>query len=129
MLLAGVSLLMTGPVNANGPLSEYLWQKRPIVVFADSEFDPNYIEQIELLEAGIDELDARDVVILADTDPAMKSELRTELRPRGFVIVLIGKDGGVKLRKASPWDVREISRVIDKMPMRQQEMRAQGVVR
>lgn len=129
MLLAGVSLLMTGPVNANGPLSEYLWQKRPIVVFADSEFDPNYIEQIELLEAGIDELDARDVVILADTDPAMKSELRAELRPRGFVIVLIGKDGGVKLRKASPWDVREISRVIDKMPMRQQEMRAQGTVR
>jgi hypothetical protein len=36
---------------------------------------------------------------------------------------LIGKDGGVKLRKASPWDVRELTRVVDKMPMRQREVR------
>ena len=129
MLLAGLSLLATGPVNANGPLEEYLWQKRPVIVFADSEFDPSFVEQIELLEAGLEELEARDVVILKDTDPTLTSELRKELRPRGFAIVLIGKDGGVKLRKASPWDVREISRVIDKMPIRQQEMRAQGAVR
>jgi len=37
--------------------------------------------------------------------------------------VLIGKDGGVKLRKPFPWSVRELSRSIDKMPMRQQELR------
>jgi hypothetical protein len=49
--------------------------------------------------------------------------LRTKLRPRGFMVVLIGKDGGVKLRKPFPWDVREFSRSIDKMPMRQQELR------
>jgi len=49
--------------------------------------------------------------------------LRTKLRPRGFMLVLIGKDGGVKLRKPLPWDVRELSRTIDTMPMRQREMR------
>jgi hypothetical protein len=37
--------------------------------------------------------------------------------------VLVGKDGGNKLRKPFPWDVREISRSIDKMPMRQREIR------
>jgi len=36
---------------------------------------------------------------------------------------LIGKDGKVKLRKPRPWTVRELSRVIDKMPMRQQELK------
>ena len=43
-------------------------------------------------------------------------------------MVLIGKDGGVKLRKPSPWSTREISRSIDKMPMRQREIREQNRV-
>jgi len=42
------------------------------------------------------------------------------------MLVLIGKDGGVKLRKPFPWNVREISRVIDKMPMRRQEINDGG---
>ena len=48
--------------------------------------------------------------------------LRKKLRPHGFAFVLIGKDGQVKLRKPSPWNIREIARVIDKMPIRQQEI-------
>jgi hypothetical protein len=40
--------------------------------------------------------------------------------------VIMGKDGEVELRKPRPWDVREISRTIDKMPLRQQEIRAGG---
>ena len=39
------------------------------------------------------------------------------------MLTVIGKDGGVKLRKPFPWDVRELSRSIDKMPLRQQEIR------
>jgi hypothetical protein len=38
------------------------------------------------------------------------------------MFVLIGKDGQIKQRKPRPWNVREISRTIDKMPMRQQEI-------
>lgn len=106
------------PVN----LTDYLWLKRPVVVFANSDQDPNFQLQMQYLEAEAAELEERDVVILTDTDPEQTSPLRIELRPRGFTLVLIGKDGGVKLRKPRPWTVREISRVIDKMPMRQQEM-------
>ena len=69
-----------------------------------------------------EELLIRDVLVLTDTDPAAKSPLRQELRPRGFMLVLIGKDGKKYLRKPFPWDVREITRSIDKLPMRQQEM-------
>lgn len=104
-------------------LNDFLWEKRPIVVFADTERDPAFIRQIELLEQRSDALAARDVVILTDTDPDALSPLRKTLRPRGFMLVLIGKDGGVKLRKPFPWSVRELSRAIDKMPMRQQEIR------
>ena len=105
-------------------LADFVWKKRPIVVFADSEEDPRFKEQLSLLTSRRDALEARDVVILTDTDPDNLSELREKLRPRGFMMVLIGKDGGVKLRKPFPWDVREISRVIDKMPLRREELRA-----
>ncbi|MEL7099520.1 MAG: DUF4174 domain-containing protein [Pseudomonadota bacterium] len=104
-------------------LDQFKWTHRPVVVFADSPFDPAFTEQMELLRARPEALAERDVVVLVDTDPSEASALRQALRPRGFMMVLIGKDGGVKLRKPSPWDVREISRSIDKMPMRQQEIR------
>jgi hypothetical protein len=42
------------------------------------------------------------------------------------MMVLIGKDGEVELRKPFPWTVREVSRSIDKMPIRQREMGERG---
>jgi Domain of unknown function (DUF4174) len=104
-------------------LSQFVWKKRPIIVFADSPEDPNFDLQMEYLENRATELADRDVVVLTDTDPAAQGELRIKLRPRGFMLVLIGKDGAVKLRKPFPWDVREITRSIDKMPSRQREIR------
>ena len=104
-------------------LSEFRWKKRPVLVFADSPEDPAFIEQMSLLHARMDELVLRDVIVLTDTDPAARSPLRLLMRPRGFMLVLVGKDGGNKLRKPFPWNVREISRSIDKMPMRQREIR------
>lgn len=104
-------------------LESLIWQNRVIVVFADSPNDPRYIQQMEFLTDRLDDLAERDVIVLTDTAKAEGSTLRTKLRPRGFMLAMIGKDGTVYLRKPLPWDVREISRVIDKMPMRQQEIR------
>lgn len=102
---------------------EFLWRARLIVVFADSALDPRFADQIAKLEDGADALLERDVVVITDTDPANASALREDLRPRGFMMVLIGKDGVIRLRKPFAWDVREISRSIDKIPLRQQEVR------
>lgn len=104
-------------------LDEFIWIKRPLVVFADSPADPRFIEQMEFITEGLADLAERDVVVMFDTDPSVNSGLRNKLHPRGFMLVLIGKDGIIKLRKPVPWDVREITRTIDKMPMRQQEIR------
>lgn len=113
-----------GPYEAvEANLNDFLWLKRPVVVFADTPADPRFKRQIELLTARPDALIDRDVVILIDSDPGNPSDIRIKLRPRGFMMVLVGKDGEVELRKPSPWDVREISRAIDKMPMRLQELK------
>ena len=106
-------------------LEQFLWIRRPIVIFADSPADPRFIEQMRFLAADVEELVLRDVVVLTDTDPKGKSALREELRPRGFMLALVDKDGQVKLRKPAPWTVREITRSIDKWPTRQQEIREQ----
>ena len=107
----------------NVDLDEFVWVKRPLIVFADSPNDPRYIQQMEFITDRLEDLDERDVIVLTDTSRDLGSALRDRLHPRGFMLVLIGKDGTIYLRKPLPWDVREISRVIDKMPMRQQEMR------
>ena len=112
-------------VSKDTDLSAYQWTHRPVVVFANSPEDVNYKRQIKMLERDIESLVDRDVIILTDTKPSTSTPLRDELRPRGFALLLIGKDGQVKLRKPFPWSVRELSRAVDKMPMRRQELNSE----
>ncbi len=106
-------------------LSDFLWEARPIIIFANTANDPRVETQLKYLLENEADLLERDIVIIVDTDPSLASELRLKLRPRDFQLVLIGKDGGVKLRKPRPWSMRELSRVIDKMPIRKQEIAAE----
>ncbi|MEN8710243.1 MAG: DUF4174 domain-containing protein [Paracoccaceae bacterium] len=136
IITALLSVLATGARASDAPegampiynatdiqIEDFIWIKRPVVVFADSENDPRFRDQLDLLTKDAASLEARDVVVIVDTAPADRSALRQKLRPRGFSFVLMGKDGTVKQRKASPWSARDISRSIDKMPMRREEIR------
>ncbi|MGB2407498.1 MAG: DUF4174 domain-containing protein [Paracoccaceae bacterium] len=112
------------PVTSETDLKTFAWQNRLIVVFANSKEDVRLQTQIEYLKTDPAALTEREIVVLTDSDPAMDSLLRQKFRPRGFTLLLIGKDGQVKLRKPFPWDLRALSRAIDKMPMRRQEIKA-----
>lgn len=107
---------------ADVDLSELMWVARPVVVFANSPLDPSFIEQMEELRGEMYRLVERDVIVVVDTDPAARTKLRDQLRPRGFMLVLIGEDGQIKLRKPQPRTVRELSRSINKSPLRQREL-------
>lgn len=108
--------------------ADFLWDARPIVVFADTPNDPAFREQMRVLEAGGAALIERDVVVITDSDPRAGSVWRQQLHPRGFSLVIIDKDGQVKQRRPLPWDVREISRAIDKLPLRRQEIGRAGLL-
>ena len=107
-------------------LEEFRWVARPVVVFADSPADPRFVRQMEAIRDREAALADRDVVVLTDTDPAARSDLRRELRPRGFMLAVIAKDGTLITRKPLPWDAEQVLRSIDKQPLRQQEVREQG---
>ncbi|MFN3844597.1 MAG: DUF4174 domain-containing protein [Paracoccaceae bacterium] len=102
--------------------ADQLYLQRPVVVFADSPADPNFIRQMELLARDLPALELRDVILVTDTDPTAKTEWRMTLRPRGFSLVLMDKDLKPVIRKPLPWEVREIVAAIDKFPLRRQEM-------
>ncbi|MFM7444301.1 MAG: DUF4174 domain-containing protein [Tabrizicola sp.] len=114
------------PAFAPVPASEVaeadlLFLRRPVVIFADSPNDPAFVRQMELLARYTDELAARDVILVTDTDPANPSALRKKLRPRGFSLVLMDKDWKPSIRKPLPWEGREIVNSIDKMPIARSE--------
>ncbi|WP_089903387.1 DUF4174 domain-containing protein [Loktanella fryxellensis] len=114
----------TVPLEAEGlDLDDFRYVARPVVVFADSPRDPLFIEQMALLADGPDRLAERDVVVIFDTDPDGAGDVRLDLRPRGFMLALVGKDGQIEARKIRPWDVRELTRSIDRTPSRIQEVR------
>jgi hypothetical protein len=109
-------------VESGITLDELMWVSRPIVVFADTDRDPRFREQLDMLLERPGPLIERDVVVIFDADPDAESPMREALRPRGFSLVIVQRDGHVALRKPNPWDVREITRAIDNLPMRIEEM-------
>jgi hypothetical protein len=100
-------------------LNQYRWHNRPLVIFAPSKTDPAYVEQMAMLEKHTAELTEREVIVLSDTTPNDNGALRKQLNPKGFEVVLVGKDGGMKLRETTPLSSEVLLSTIDKMPMRQ----------
>ncbi|MGB2203635.1 MAG: DUF4174 domain-containing protein, partial [Pseudooceanicola atlanticus] len=59
---------------------------------------------------------------LVDTDPDAGGALRNRLGAEGFEMLLVGKDGGVKMRAGEVIPPETLFATIDRMPMRQREM-------
>lgn len=103
-------------------LEQFLWQARIVAVLADTPNDPAFLRQLQYLQADADRMIERDVVVITDTEPRGGSALRQRLRPRGFMLAIIEKDGVVAQRRPAPRDGREIAAMIDRFPLRRQEM-------
>jgi len=101
---------------------EYIWNHRLIVVMADTPDNPQFDRQLDEIRDRADEFLIRDVVVIFDAAPADRSDLRQVLRPNGFMIAIIDKDGEVKARRPSVRSGRELMGVIDKFPLRRQEI-------
>lgn len=104
-----------------GDLDSYRWKNRLVLLFAPSADDPAYVEQSASLHAATYGLVERDIVVLRDTEPQGDGALRRKLSVEGFEVLLVGKDGGMKLRKQTPIDAEELFTFVDSMPMRRRE--------
>ncbi|MEY8096091.1 DUF4174 domain-containing protein [Falsihalocynthiibacter sp. S25ZX9] len=117
------------PIDAQDTTLEDLkWVSRPILLFAARPDDLQIERQLELLQEQWPALVARDVVVVVDTDPKGESDVRNAIRPHGFMMVLMDKDGTIAQRKPHPWSARELIRAIDKMPLRLEEEKERRIV-
>jgi len=137
IFLVSSAVLMPARAAA-AELGDYLWQRRPLLVFAPTESDPRLVETMRRIEASRCGFVDRDMVlgrIVTDSTSTLDghvvgAEQAQRLRSafgvgaNGFSVVLIGKDGGEKLRVNDVPDLPAIYAVIDGMPMRGSEMSA-----
>lgn len=109
---------------ADDPLTRLRWNSRVVVALAPTRDDPGLAAQRRLFAALGAQGRERDLVLVEATDDTPEG---AALRRRfgagaGFVAILIGKDGGEKLRSHAPLGRDALFPLIDAMPMRRQEM-------
>ena len=122
-LLGGVLMDRSNPPEAkDDPLGRYRWTSRVLVVLAADPASPALAEQkrqFDSLPGGGRERDLVLVQALARPSEAKALRARFALGDEAFQAVLVGKDGGAKLRATKPITARELMATIDAMPMRQ----------
>lgn len=123
---------MTGIVTLAGLRGH----SRPLLVFAPRPDDPQLEIQFRTLGEHASDAAERDMTIIAlpynnpsptaatmTSSEADATRRRFGISPADFAVILIGKDGGEKLRSTHPIRFEKLRDTIDAMPMRQEEMR------
>ncbi len=130
LILAIITFLFISLGNINmtigNTLNKYLWEKRIVLIFSKDKDISLYKEQKNQFSNLQDETNERDLVfieIFKDKNTKHES-LQDKFNPNSsnFKIILIGKDGGIKLNSSTVVTHEKIFSLIDSMPMRQMEM-------
>jgi hypothetical protein len=146
-ILLALALLAPMVGSAQQTLAGLVDRNRVLLIFAPTGADRRYGQQIAAFEHHEVDLRSRDVVVipvLIDGGPPQSSNTVRMLQPpliqadeqitirrrfhiqqSQFAVILLGKDGGEKLRSATPIALARLNRTIDAMPGRQDEMRKQ----
>ena len=129
-------------VNALGaqPLQHHTWKDRVVLLLAPDAQEGSFKEQYGLWTAQPGEVTARNLVLYQvfkkeGTGPDGKALQPEQLRQlidkygpvpaKGSKLVLIGKDGTVKMEQQAVLHMADLFARIDRMPMRRAEMRQQ----
>ena len=135
LLVCGAPAQTTGMTS----LQSLRDNSRALLVFAPQPNNPQLEIQLRTLREHEAEAHERDLVAIAlpynnpgpsaaqlSPDEAEAVRRRFHVAPADFVVILLGKDGGAKLRSSKPLTMEKLNETIDAMPMRQDEMRGKG---
>lgn len=120
-------------------LRAYVWENRPLLVFAPSDGHTALKQQRAIVAAQSGGFKDRDMVVIEIVADRVRSRFgrrpmvsahglrsRYDINKDAFSVVLVGKDGGQKLKRSKPVSALALFGLIDSMPMRQREMRGGG---
>jgi hypothetical protein len=117
-------ICMLGSLHAE-PLTQYLWKRRVVLSFSAAESTPERISLLKQIKQYQCEFDDRQMVhvdLIAGSSDHQLLSRQFSVPNKNFNLVLLGKDGGVKLLTSQP-SVENLLTLIDTMPMRQRELR------
>ena len=131
MVATNLFIALSLAAAAPSSISAMRWEKRVLLVAAPGGQDASLQQQRRIISRWRDAAAERDldVVEIAGDQVTGASESAATLRKRfqvptkGFSALLIGKDGGTKLRQTRPISAALLEETIDAMPMRRQERR------
>lgn len=140
ILITLFSILLTADLMSQD-ITKHRWQNRLILVISKDYDNEKLIGQLAELNTCSDGLKERRLLIyqILPNQYKLSANYGNEIpwRPGSslydqfgssestFEIILVGLDGGVKLRKTDPQSCEALWAVIDRMPMRQAEIRNQ----
>lgn len=139
LLIVLVASTALGPATAVADeLGVYRWDRRPLLLFAPTDSDPRLVETLSRIEASRCDFVARDMVVgmvvtqgnstldgrVITADESQRLMNQYAIGRNAFIALLIGKDGGEKLRVNEVPDLPAIYALIDGMPMGSRELSA-----
>ena len=126
-LVAGAVLLAATATASVDVLRDYLWTNRVIITFSANESTPErrlLIKQIALHPCEFRKRDLVHIDLISGSVDYQSLSQRFAMEGKDFKLVLIGKDGKIKLQ-ATAVALEDIFALIDTMPMRKKEMRGE----
>ena len=124
-LFIALAFLAAAQIMSAQSLDDLRWKNRVLIIYAPAGSDEKLARQRDLLWKQTSELRERDVTEITLRDKAERPEITRRFGLKEFTVLLLGKDGGEKLRSAEPVQPEALFRLIDSMPMRQEEARRQ----
>jgi len=107
LLLVCTFFLVVSAKSQDNYLHQYKWKNRVLLVFAENQQDEDYQAQLALFDSEQEGFEERRKKFAGN---------------KGFSLVLIGKDGSVKLKHSHLTTAIEVYSRIDNMPMRKKEI-------
>ncbi len=133
-----ILLMILAPKNTMPmDFDQFQWKKRLLFLFAPDASHPIFRNLNSEIKKQKAEVEDRDLVVFEVLEKGPSRMGRTQLDrqvadsmrnrfkapQQKFTLILVGKDGGVKMRRHDPANLKEVFELIDSMPMRQNEMR------
>ena len=131
--------MITNSLSQSQDLSSHKWKDRLILIMVTDTNIELYQKQIDEFlkdERGLAERRLKIYITtpaayslgLSESNFIQSNELYKKFKGSGseFEIILIGLDGGIKLRKTELLTLRDLFVIIDGMPMRRREIMEKG---
>ena len=118
------AICMLGSLRAD-PLTQHLWKRRVILTFSAAQSTPErilFLKQIDQYQCEFDDRQMVHIDLIAGSSDHQLFSREFSVPNKDFNLVLLGKDGGVKLLTSQP-SLENLLTLIDTMPMRQRELR------